>query len=140
METALKVCAQVGSVVRFDYPRHNYRGIPKRPETRRLLITQPPRDTHETPLDPFTIESNPLLNRGRWLVTGLDLDKWETRTFYLESMWGLEVVEPGDEGILPELEMLWIDSRDSTSLRFTDPRERYVQHFIERGTSGRLVY
>lgn len=44
------------------------------------------RDTQEEPLDPETLHSNPMLRRGRWLVTGVDLDKDAERSFYVESM------------------------------------------------------
>lgn len=44
------------------------------------------RDTQTEPLDQETLMMNPMLKRGRWLVTGIDLDKDAERSFYVESM------------------------------------------------------
>ena len=79
-----------GRAYRFLYPRHNFEGVRTGLEERRVLVEQV-RDTTTEPLDTETLISNPLLKRGRWLVTGLDLDKDEERSFYVESM--IAVVE-----------------------------------------------
>lgn len=72
--------------VTFDYPRHNYYGVPQsRWERRRIRVTVI-RDLMELPLDPITGGLNPLLRRGRWLVSGYDLDRCEERSFYFEAM------------------------------------------------------
>lgn len=81
----------VGSVISFSYPRHNYHGIPQSFESRRLKI-ESIRSIGEQPLDPVTYDLNPLLKRGRTLVKGLDLDKGEERSFYVESMEDLKVI------------------------------------------------
>ena len=54
-------------------------------EERRLLVERV-RDTETEQLVEETLNSNPFIKRGRWLVTGLDLDKMEERSFYVESM------------------------------------------------------
>ena len=54
-------------------------------EERRILVEQV-RDTELEPVDEETSNSNPFIKRGRWLVTGVDLDKMEERSFYVESM------------------------------------------------------
>ena len=74
-----------GHAYRFLYPRHNFEGVRSGLEERRILVEQV-RDTSTDPLDEETLISNPLLKRGRWLVTGIDLDKDEERSFYVESM------------------------------------------------------
>ena len=60
---------------------------------RRILVSQI-RDTVSEPLDEETLETHPYTNRGRWLITGVDLEKFEERSFYVESM--LSVVEVTD--------------------------------------------
>lgn len=74
-----------GSVYSFTYPRYNYTGLPDRTESRRVRVVSV-RDTHREPLDPETTPLNPTLRRGRWLVTGWDLDRDAERSFYAESM------------------------------------------------------
>ena len=74
-----------GKAYRFKYPRHNYNGIQSYLETRRIVV-ESIRDTSEDHLDPSTEVLNPNLKRGRWLVTGRDIDKGAERSFYLESM------------------------------------------------------
>lgn len=72
----------------FLYPAANYLQARQRLDRRRLRV-ESIRDLRQQPLDPQTIELDPMLNRGRTLVTGWDLDKDAERTFYLESMQGL---------------------------------------------------
>ena len=60
---------------------------------RRILVSQL-RDTVSEPLDEETLEIHPYTNRGRWLITGIDLEKLEERSFYVESM--VSVVEVMD--------------------------------------------
>jgi hypothetical protein len=74
-----------GQVVTFLYPAANYRGACERLEPRRLAVEEV-RDLTATPLDPLTFVLDPQLRRGRVLVTGIDLDKCERRSFYMESM------------------------------------------------------
>lgn len=59
-------------------------------EHRRLWI-QNIRPLDHRPLEPKTIQADPLLNRGLILINGRDLDKLSPRSFYLESMDGLEL-------------------------------------------------
>lgn len=74
-----------GCRYRFRYPSANYAGARQRMEQRRLLIEEV-RSIEARPLEPQTINLDPLLRRGKTLVTGIDLDKMERRSFYLESM------------------------------------------------------
>lgn len=74
-----------GRAYSFLYPRHNFKGVPHKLEPRRLFVTSI-RDIAVDRLDGTTIVLNPLLQRGQYLVTGIDLDKSEERSFYLESM------------------------------------------------------
>lgn len=82
-----------GCAYSFNYPRHNFRGILSSLERRRLIVSSV-RDTRREPLDEATTELQPSLQRGRWLVTGQDLDKEAERTFYVESMRGLTEMPP----------------------------------------------
>jgi hypothetical protein len=76
---------QVGSTCSFDYPRHNFHSVLSKLERRRLRITAV-RDLVERPLERFTVDLQPLLNRSRWLVTGIDLDCNAERSFYAGAM------------------------------------------------------
>jgi hypothetical protein len=75
----------VGRAYQFKYPAHNYIGIPLKLEGRRIRVLSI-RDTRRDRLDCDTFEMNPTLKRGRWLITGRDLDRACDRSFYLESM------------------------------------------------------
>lgn len=82
---------EVGSFIRFLYPRHNYRGVRSRLEQRRFKVEQI-RYTDVEPIESETIELDPLLDRGAVLLTGIDLDKNSERSFYLHSMAQIEVI------------------------------------------------
>lgn len=82
-----------GLSYRFDYPSANYVGARKRMERRRLLI-ETVRDTSLEPIEQEAIDRDPQLQRGRLLVTGIDLDKMARRSFYLESMRDIGYDEP----------------------------------------------
>ena len=84
----VKACPlRPGCAYSFLYPRHNYAGLPDRSELRRVRVTSI-RDTRREPLDSTTVPLNPTLQRGRWLVTGHDLDRDAERSFYVTSMVG----------------------------------------------------
>ena len=74
-----------GCAYSFQYPRHNFHGVLSKLETRRVQI-ESIRDLQAEPLDVVTFNMQPLLHRGRWLVTGHDLDKDGERSFYVQSM------------------------------------------------------
>jgi hypothetical protein len=74
----------VGKVLVGMYPRHNFQGVPSYCERRQVLVEKV-RVLRREPLDMITPTINPLLNRGKVLITGTDLDKQEQRSFYLES-------------------------------------------------------
>ena len=82
-----------GKCYSFLYPRHNYKGIPGKYEPRKLLVVSV-RDLQKEALDASTAELNPTLIRGRWLVTGEDLDKGAERSFYVDSMKVLRELSP----------------------------------------------
>ncbi len=90
------VALQPGRAYSFRYPRINYSGIPSYFETRHVLVTAV-RDTRREPLDPQTGHLNPLLCRGRWLVTGRDLDRGAERSFYAESMHEVQPIDPDEQ-------------------------------------------
>jgi hypothetical protein len=74
-----------GREVSFFYPRHNFHSVSSALERRRIRV-EFVRDLTVEPLSEEDIERQPLLRRGRWLVTGQDLDKLAERSFYVESM------------------------------------------------------
>ena len=74
----------VGKVIVGMYPRHNFQGVPTYCE-RRAVLVEKVRVLRSEPLDALTPTINPLLNRGKTLITGTDLDKHAERSFYLES-------------------------------------------------------
>lgn len=78
--TLLPSCAY-----RFLYPAINFECLPSKLEERRILVRSL-RDTEFQPLDEETLDWHPFTKRGRLLVTGLDLDKFEERSFYVQSM------------------------------------------------------
>lgn len=75
----------VGRSYRFLYPSINFDCLISGLEERRIFV-QHVRDTESESLDEETLASHPFTKRGRWLVTGIDLDKHEERSFYVESM------------------------------------------------------
>ncbi len=82
-------CAERGELLRFEYPERNLLGI--RPTWRtRCIIVDAVQDTLRDPIDPRAVELEPLTRRGRWLVTGWDVDLESERSFYLEAMRGVE--------------------------------------------------
>jgi hypothetical protein len=87
-----------GRTYRFLYPSINFNCLISGLEERRILVERV-RDTESEQLDEETLNSNPFIKRGRWLVTGLDLDKNEERSFYVESMVAvMEITNQSQEG------------------------------------------
>ena len=86
----------LGKVVVGLYPRHPYRGVPS-PMRRRRLKVERIRCVESEPLDPMTVLLNPLLRRGRLLLTGVDMDTGQQRSFYLESFQQWEAVPYREE-------------------------------------------
>jgi len=82
-----------GRSYRFLYPSINFNCLISGMDERTILVERV-RDIELEPLNDETMNSNPYVKRGRWLVTGIDLDKNEERSFYVESM--IAVMEIGD--------------------------------------------
>ena len=82
-----------GRSYRFLYPSINFGCLVSGMDERRILVERV-RDISSVPLVDETLISNPFINRGRWLVTGIDLDKMEERSFYVEAM--VAVMEIGE--------------------------------------------
>lgn len=76
---------EIGAEICFLYPRHNFFSVVSKLENRKLRINEI-RDVTESPLKEITFEIQPLLRRSLILVTGIDLDKGEERSFYAASM------------------------------------------------------
>jgi hypothetical protein len=99
---------QPGRAYSFCYPRHNYRQLPTTTELRRIEVVSI-RDTRRNPLDSSTHPLNPLLKRGRWLVTGRDLDKDAERSFYVESMTNVRPLSENELEPLADVEYVVIE-------------------------------
>ena len=84
-----------GRSYRFLYPSINFGCLIMSGMDERRILVGWIRDTDLEPLDEETRNSNPFIKRGRWLVTGIDLDKSEERSFYVEAM--VAVMEVGDQ-------------------------------------------
>ena len=107
------VLLQPGRAYSFDYPRYNYRQLPAKSETRKVLI-KTVRDTTAEPIHDETISLNPWLQRGRWLVTGVDLEKDSERSFYFESMINIKALSNAEISQSEQSEYLVIDRRRIT--------------------------
>ena len=97
-----------GRAYSFLYPRHNYQRLPTKTELRRIVVTSV-RDTRRNPLDATTKPKNPHLHRGRWLVTGRDLDKDSDRSFYAESMSNIQPLTEDELAPLNDAEYVVIE-------------------------------
>lgn len=120
---------RLGCAYTFLYPRYNYTGLPMRQEIRRVLI-EAVRDTQSEPIHEQTRNSNPLLNRGRTLITGFDLDRDATRSFYVESMSEIQLLAPADLEPFRHAEYLVMTIQGRTrcsTIRLSDAMDRLVE-------------
>jgi hypothetical protein len=85
-----------GHAYSFEYPRYNYPHLPDKRQVRRVAVSSI-RDLRQVPLDPLTAKRNPSLKRGRFLITGEDLDLGQERSFYIERMTELNELAPEEE-------------------------------------------
>lgn len=74
---------QVGEVIEFLYPKKNHFGTRAVLRKRRVKV-EAVRDLTEEPLELADIVRRPLVRRGMVLVTGIDQEKKERRSFYLD--------------------------------------------------------
>ncbi len=99
----------VGEIIHFDYPEQNTCDQPPVYKPRSVLVTEI-RDMAKSGYHPETIERRPTLNRGRWLITGICLERYERRMFYWdaaresrrETWLTLGLYDPLDDGENPE--------------------------------------
>lgn len=87
-----------GTVVAFDYPAANFACVHRPRLERRTAIVREVRDTFAVPLEAATINAEPYLNRGRFLITCWDLDRKAERSFWDESMQNLQALAITDLG------------------------------------------
>lgn len=99
---------QPGRAYSFHYPRYNYRLLPTTTELRRIVVNAI-RDLIKDPLDGTTPSLNPLVQRGRWLISGIDLDKDVERSFYQESMTDIQALSQDDLQPLKDVEYVLIE-------------------------------
>ena len=92
-----------GRAYKFLYPAINFECLRLfSPMVERRILVSQIRDTASEPLDEETLEIHPYTNRGRWLITGIDLEKFEERSFYFESMVGvIEVTDHKFRNVKP---------------------------------------
>lgn len=92
----------------------------------RRLIVHRVQDTSVEPLDPLVAERIPISCRGRWAVTGLDEDRGEDRTFFVEWMEKIELIDENAE----RFEIVLCDD-ECTAEKVTDaPNFRAACHFM----------
>jgi hypothetical protein len=89
-----QVQATVGKSLEFYYPKINYPYARPGLVRRRILVTRI-RDLVIEPLDPLTLQLDPHVRRGRYLVIGQDYDRGgEERQFYASQMIGVAASPP----------------------------------------------
>ena len=106
-----------GRAYRFLYPAINFDCLrPFCPLIERRVVVSRVRDMAVEQLDPETLTSRPYTSRGRWLATGLDLEKCEERSFYVHAMVEVvEIVEPKLTGFDVPCPSLFARSADCLS-------------------------
>ena len=76
-----------GHAYRFLYPAINFECLRLfSPLKERRVFVSRIRDTVAEPLADETLTTHPYTDRSRWLVTGLDLERFEERSFYVHAM------------------------------------------------------
>jgi len=121
----------VGQVIQFLYPAANYVDVKKRWEQRRVLLEKV-RDLSAEPLDPKTVEEDPLLDRGGTLVTGTDVDRGVERSFYIKPEHEPEVVEASKlQDPLP-LKIAIVHDGTVRIAEMPDPRVEFLKTFYRR--------
>ena len=115
-----------GRSYRFLYPSINFACLPSKLAERQILVRSV-RDTELQHLVEETLEAHPYVNRGRWLVTGMDLDKFEERSFYVESMVAvMEITAPLRSSILWNSSITSI-VRHQNDIRFDLPQTTEIE-------------
>lgn len=84
-----------GHAYRFLYPAINFECLRLfSPLKERRLFVSRIRDTQAEPLDEETLTTHPYTDRSRWLVTGIDLERFEERSFYVHAMVAVDEIPP----------------------------------------------
>jgi hypothetical protein len=87
---------EIGDFLTGSYPRHNLEGYRTGKRIQRTFQLTMIRDLNIAPLEEQTLAATPLTCRSDILLTGIDLDSGEQRSFYLASFEGLRRVAPGE--------------------------------------------
>ncbi|WP_397570688.1 hypothetical protein [Schlesneria sp. T3-172] len=141
MKKELRKLIVVGACIRFEYPAHNFRNVTSKLEPRRLRITSI-RDTAAEPVEEQWVALNPTLLRGRYLVTGEDLDKGEERSFYVERMEKVEAfeekepLETAEYCVVEQHRVSFATSRIGEAVSFMMGRKRGVLCAVMRNRVG----
>lgn len=77
---------QTRQILSFTYPKSNQVNCRQPHFRRRTIYVTKIRDVGQGGLSPVTIKKRPMLNRGRWLITGICLESGQERSFYFEAM------------------------------------------------------
>ena len=138
-DSHLSVRLESGSLIQFLYPRHNFTCVAtEQRELRRVRVDRVVDFRDEAPDGSYPME--PHLRRGKLLVVGYDLDKHETRRFYVESMTELRPLDL-EARPQPRLRTVIVDAEESQFVRFTemeDPRQVYCDSYNDLDT-GRVA-
>lgn len=127
---------EAGNVVEFWYPRHNFEGTNRSCKERRIIVVERVRDLREEPLCELTLQQHASLRRGSLLVIGLDLQKNETRSFYVESMTRLRLAEQPTIPLPPLRIAVIRDGKVARYCDMSDPRQRVCNGFLETPTGS----
>jgi hypothetical protein len=92
----MKEFFEVGDFLTGSYPRHNLEGYRTGKRIQRTFQLTMIRDLNVCPLEAQTLAATPLVSRSDILLTGIDLESGEQRSFYLASFEGLRKVEVGE--------------------------------------------
>lgn len=90
-----------GQTLEFSYPVHNRWGIPLE-HRRRIIAVVSVRDIRRDPLDSSTLVEAPLRRRGTVLISGIDHETGESRSFWWESM---QFAKLKNQQPLPQLQL-----------------------------------
>lgn len=137
-ERVRNIAALIGKVIVGEYPAANFRGVRKRFERRRLLVEEI-RRLRDNPLDPETLELEPLLRRTELLVIGRDLDKGAERSFYLGAFRSWRAVPLKNVDVFPPLGVEVDNDGERDRVYFIDPRETLAKTIRKRRPTERVL-
>ncbi len=130
----------IGDCLEGQYPRHNLMGFRTGKYVKRTFIVRQIRNLNIAPLSKQTLKQTPAICRGDILLTGLDLDSGEERSFYVASFKSLRKVEPRMEE--KPLRVLILDDAHQVigSREFSDDKRKvYCEFFNANADDSKAV-